>query len=263
MHTSTANIFRALRLVSSAGHPLGVTEVSRRLGLPISSAHRALATLERTGYVRRAPNSAFEPGPRVERLIVALLRNFALREASAPYLQQIATASGHTTSICVQVGWYSVRLASIRGEVSAVRRAGRLAGPILIHKDLGAWAVFAGLDESERGAFLSFVRRHKAAQLPQAKLALAQVSKARREWVISRRPKEGFYTVSFALRGAQNGMAAIAVEGFGADEPQSQLAKRVAEWAQLVQRLEALVRANPEKFAHPFAHIPRADIVFP
>ena len=46
INSSAVHVFEVLRLVARTDEPLGVSEISRRLGLPASTVYRALITLE-------------------------------------------------------------------------------------------------------------------------------------------------------------------------------------------------------------------------
>ena len=67
MHASAGHVFETLRLVTGAERPLGVAEVARALGLSMSTAHRALMTLQQAGYLRRSGDGPkFEAGRQAE-----------------------------------------------------------------------------------------------------------------------------------------------------------------------------------------------------
>ena len=79
-NSSSVHVFRVLELVARSEEPLTVTEVARDCGLPNSTAHRALATLEQVGYVRRAEGAArYASGLQLQQVRHALLRRWATR----------------------------------------------------------------------------------------------------------------------------------------------------------------------------------------
>ncbi len=53
-----------LEQLSTAGRPLGIADLSRRLGLSKGSAARFVATLVRRNYVFRYPETAKPPAPK-------------------------------------------------------------------------------------------------------------------------------------------------------------------------------------------------------
>jgi IclR family acetate operon transcriptional repressor len=279
VHASTANVFQVLRLVSGAEEPLGVTEIARRLRVPVSTVHRALTTLEHAGYLTRSAAAKFEVGARTERLVSGGFKRFAMREASLPYLQQLATASGETTTLCVRLGWYALRLVAVAGVANALPLRPRLGQPVLLHIDAGCRALTAGFDAGERADYLAFVRSRRPDRLAEARAACAGPEspqrpalppKDARGWVVTAQAGDAFQSLSFALRdGAGAAMAAVAVEGAGLLREGAGLSRggagdagRFAEWAHIVMRLERFLASQPELFRHPYAHIPANDIVF-
>lgn len=266
VHASTANVFLALRLVSQAEEPMGVAEISRRLGIPLSTAHRALATLERAGYLRRSAGAKLEIGPRAEKLVLGAFRRFPIREASLPYLRQLAIASGRSASLCVRIGWYSLRLVSIAGGGDVAPQAPRLGQPVLLHADPGARALLAALDEPARAAYLGFVASRKPRLLAEARGVCGELPERaahRRPWVATSHRRDALHTVSFPLRDAAGAaFAAVAVEGAGPHRTAAEDRKRIEDWSALVSRLEAFLAENPSLFRHPYAHIPPDDVAF-
>ena len=110
---ATEPVFRVLAAISAAPRPLGVSEIRRALGLPLSTAHRLLSSLEQAGYIERYQSSTrYVTGANARQLAHSFFSRFRIREACIPYLQQIAFACGETTSLAVPVGWQSVRIAS-------------------------------------------------------------------------------------------------------------------------------------------------------
>ena len=113
---SSRYIFEILRLVSTEKRPMSATEISRRLRLSTTTAHRGLQTLERAGYVARHQLSArYVLGGMSRRLLQSFFARFALHGFAIPYMRQLAIATGETASLFVRVGWYAVRIASVQG----------------------------------------------------------------------------------------------------------------------------------------------------
>ena len=57
INSSAAHVFEVLRFVAESPEPLAVTEISRRLSLPVSTVLRALMTLEEADYIQRYQNA--------------------------------------------------------------------------------------------------------------------------------------------------------------------------------------------------------------
>jgi DNA-binding IclR family transcriptional regulator len=92
--------------------------------VPVTTAARALNTLEAVGYAVRANGSAkFVLGKSGQRLAYAFMAQFPIRDLALPYLQQLTLLSGHSSSLFIRLGWYAVRIALITGTSSIVNVA--------------------------------------------------------------------------------------------------------------------------------------------
>jgi DNA-binding IclR family transcriptional regulator len=263
---SSRYIFAILRLVSTAERPLSATEISRSLDLSTTTAHRGLTTLERAGYVARHQLSArYVLGVTSRRLLHSLFARFALHGFAIPYMRQLAIATGETVSLFVQVGWYAVRIASVKGTKEIIH-----TGPVGEVRDLddgvAGRALLAFLPEAERERFLA--ARGRAPSAAGRRALDAELADIRASGVATEASaaQPGWAAVAFALRsGAGAGVAAgaIAIEG-----PVLKLGgrRRSAEWTELatsVAQMEALIRANPARFRNPYGHLDPAGIELP
>ena len=132
-------VFSVLRLAAAADAPLSVTEISRRLGVPVNKAYRAAVTLENAGYLRRITPIAVDLKSDRSRSnwCTRLFSSFTFAAAIAPYLRQIATSAEATTSLAVRIGWYAVTLALAESGSNVVSRARRLGRAALLDSDAG------------------------------------------------------------------------------------------------------------------------------
>src|SRR3954451_5436463 len=90
---------------SSARPLLGVSELSREVGLSRSTTHRYVATLTALGYLQQDPASRrYRLGPRVLDLGFAAINAMEVREIAAPHLQQLSDATGHTVNMAILDG---------------------------------------------------------------------------------------------------------------------------------------------------------------
>jgi len=74
----------------------GVTEVSRAVGIPKSSAHRLLATLTRRGLVERDQNGRYQPGVGLIALGLGVCDREPVVRVARPVLENEAQALGET-----------------------------------------------------------------------------------------------------------------------------------------------------------------------
>src|SRR5262249_57913292 len=104
MMSSAGRALRILERVGAAERPLGRPETGQALGIPAGTAFRGLDALERAGYLARFQASPkFVLGKSVAALRQSLLARFPIRDVTAPYLRQLAFASGETCSLTVRL----------------------------------------------------------------------------------------------------------------------------------------------------------------
>src|SRR5215831_4977813 len=113
---SASRALRILETVGAAERPLGPTEIGQSLGIAAGTAFRGLDALERAGFLARFQASPkFVLGKSVAALRQSLLARFPIRDVTAPYLRQLAFASGETCSLTVRLGWHGLRIAAAPG----------------------------------------------------------------------------------------------------------------------------------------------------
>lgn len=99
---------RGLAILSSfaSARPLlGVSDLSREVGLSRSTTHRYVATLAALGYLQQdAETRKYRLGPRVLDLGFSAINSMELRHISAPHLQELSDATGHTVNMAVLDG---------------------------------------------------------------------------------------------------------------------------------------------------------------
>jgi IclR family pca regulon transcriptional regulator len=96
---------RGLAILSSfrTGRSLiGVSELSRELGLGRSTTHRYVATLARLGYLQQdEPSRRYRLGMRVLDLGFSALNSLELRDIAEPHLQKLSDETGHTVNMAI------------------------------------------------------------------------------------------------------------------------------------------------------------------
>jgi DNA-binding IclR family transcriptional regulator len=247
MSSSASRALRILEAVGAAERPLGATEIGRALGLSAGTVFRGLDALERAGYLARFQASPrFVLGKSVAALRQNLLARFPIRDVCAPYLRQLAFASGETCSLTVRLGWHGLRIAAAPGtnEVTS-------APPLGAVRPLGEG--FAGR------AILAFLAVDAPAARQPAPV-LAEIRKrgfAVEETAFAR----GRAAVAFPVRRDGQAIAAIAIEGPVVDLARPAAHDDLPRWREIVYSLERLAHARPALFAGPFDHLDPDDIV--
>lgn len=260
-NSSSRNIFEVLRFVSEARQPASVTDVARALRLATTTAHRALATLEEGQYVSRYQGAPrFVLGPMVQGLFEAFFARFGLRDLAMPYMRTLALLTGETVSLMVPVGWYSVRIALVRG-MKEVIHTGPLGEVRRLSEGLASRAILSTFDEEQVAGILAAdpARRSERARA-EVRAGLASV-RTRGYAAAEAGLRSGYGAVAVPLRGNEPAaIGALALEGPVIKlRPESPLP---IEWLRLFAEIETQVRANPQRFRNHYAHLPARDISF-
>jgi len=102
------SLVRGLAILSSfqSAQPLlGVSDLSRAVGLSRSTTHRYVATLAGLGYLQQdAETRKYRLGPRVLDLGFSAINSMELRHISAPHLKALSDSTGHTVNMAVLDG---------------------------------------------------------------------------------------------------------------------------------------------------------------
>lgn len=244
INSSAIHVFEVLRLIARTDESLGVSEISRRLGLPASTVYRALITLEESGYIARDRNMPrYILGQMPQLLNRGLVHRFKLHAASRPHLRVIAERTGETASLIVRLGWYGLRLAGIYGNHDIYHRD-RLGEVMPLHMNAAGLAILAFLRDAEQEAYRAFAERQRATGAWDKAVADAQAT--------------GFADTgqgaAFPVRNpAGEVLASIAISA--GDDRSKQVGLEVRDL------LEADIAKSPASFDSPFAHIPADRIV--
>jgi DNA-binding IclR family transcriptional regulator len=246
MSSSAARALRILETVGAAERPLGATEVGRAVGISAGTAFRGLDALERAGYLARFQASPkFVLGKRVAALRQSLLARFPIRDVTAPYLRQLAFASGETVSLTVRLGWQALRIAAAPGTNEVTSSA-----PLGAVRPLGEGC--AGR------AILAFL----PPDAPEAKPLARELASIRRRGFATEATAfaRGRAAIAFPLRRAGQAIAAIAIEGPVVDLKDPAAHDELPRWREIVGSVERLAQTRPALFAGPFDHLDPDDI---
>lgn len=126
---------KALALLTELGeHPHGAaaSELSRRLGFPLSTAHRLLGALVRDGYAGFDESTKrYTVGLRVFSLAQGILRTHGLTALARPILEQVSMTTREATLLAVRDGNRQLYMVSMSGpqQVQVVGEPGK-HGPL-------------------------------------------------------------------------------------------------------------------------------------
>lgn len=157
---TTRYALKVLGVLCRAHEPVSIAETARQLGLNTSVAHRALATLEATGFAERISYaSKYRAGQKTSILVSAFLEGYGIREPAVPTLRQLVLDTDEEAELFVRLGWYSVRLVSVeppRRDVP-VRYIGMTAP---LHVSMPGKALLAAMPSSRIDRYFDFLSAH-------------------------------------------------------------------------------------------------------
>lgn len=82
---------------------IGVTELSKQLGVNKSSAYRLLVTLEDSGYVEQiAENGKYTLGLKLCKFQEKLLNTYDIRTISHPFLEELTSVTGESSGLSIR-----------------------------------------------------------------------------------------------------------------------------------------------------------------
>ena len=123
--TLNSSLLKALDLLTvfTAAEPrLPLTEISRRLGLPKSTTHRILATLQARGFIERLDNEDYALGMSLIALGQAVRVNVEVRDRAAPVARALAEQSQESVYVAVREGDHILYIYAIETSKRLVAR---------------------------------------------------------------------------------------------------------------------------------------------
>ena len=131
-----ATVERAVALLGALAESprdMGTNELSRLTGINASSVSRVLATLVRSDFVRKVPDSGrYRLGLRLVQLGNAALARVDLREAARPHLLALARATGETATLSIP-GEHTTMTVDYVQSQSSVRSVAEIGRPSVPH----------------------------------------------------------------------------------------------------------------------------------
>jgi len=225
---------------------LGVTDLSRRLGIAKSSVHRILKTLCSKGYVQQVQETkCYRLGIRLHELGEVVASRSQLRGLALPLLESLRAQTGETVHLAVPEGgqmFYVERLESYHG----LRFSARVARVRPIHLTSSGKAVAAFNDAVAAAAISQGFERRTPRTIRTAEQFLRCLAETRkRGYAYSIEEDEpGLASVAAPVLD-RDGIARAAISVAGpmarvSGEHTAQMARRVLSAASQLTSLEAL-----------------------
>lgn len=124
--TVTARVLAVLDAFTAEAPELSLTDLARRAGLPLSTAHRLVGELAAWGALERDEDGRYRVGLRLWEVGALAPRSLGLRESAMPFLSDLHEVTGENVQLAVLDGTevvYVERLVG-RGTVGVVTRVG-------------------------------------------------------------------------------------------------------------------------------------------
>lgn len=138
--------FGVIEQLSDGATSLG--DVSRRMGLPKSSAYRLLTTLVELGVVERADNDDYRLTPRLFEYGIKALGSMDLVTLSRPFMHTLRDTTGETVHLAVRSGIHAVYLQKVNSS-HALRMDSRIGYQAQLYNTSLGKVLLAWLDPEE------------------------------------------------------------------------------------------------------------------
>ena len=128
---------------------LTLTEISKRIQLPKSTAHRMLEAMECHGLIVREPHGlGYQLGYQLIRWGTLALTNLDLRNTALPVLQSLCTATNESAVLSARYGYFAMWIEMVESK-QPVRLAIRVGEPLHLHAGASAKVLWAFLPDAE------------------------------------------------------------------------------------------------------------------
>jgi DNA-binding IclR family transcriptional regulator len=128
----TARAFGVLQAFTPASPVLTLSEIARRAGLPLTTAHRLAAELRAAGALERDADGTYRVGLRLWEIASLAPRGVPLREAALPFLEDLYEVTHENAQLGVREGRDVVYIERIAGR-RAVGVLTRVGGRFPLH----------------------------------------------------------------------------------------------------------------------------------
>jgi DNA-binding IclR family transcriptional regulator len=215
------SVVRALRLIDTLGQSrgeVGIAELSKRVGLHVSTVHRLLTTLVQQGFCRQNPETGrYALGAKLFQLGEVCLGQMDLRELARSFLARLSRETGETANLVVLDGREALYLDKVESPQN-LRIFSRIGHRAPLYCTAVGKVLLAYRPATERrsllgtGAFKPFTR-HTVTSPARLRRELEEVG--RQGYALDREEcEEGAYCLAVPVRNAQGRIeAALSVSG--------------------------------------------------
>ncbi len=238
--------FDLLELLAETEDRISLQEVSERLQLPKSTAHRLLATLVKRGYARRdARTRTYSLGLKLFTLQALSTREHRLVSTARPYLRELADRTGFTAHMAIlledEVGYVDQMVSRM---ASGLQIASGPTAPLYC-SSLGK-VLLAHLASDELDSILKkLVLRHRTENTitdPEALRSELDVTRARGYGLDNEENTLGVRCVGAPIRGADGEVvAAVSTTGIAAYMSDDRLPEFIEATRDAAEKISAAI----------------------
>lgn len=172
--TALARGLELLRCFEPQERYLGITELSRRTGIPKPTVSRLAGTLAKLGYLDYSqPEGKYRLGSGVLSLGYSMLTNLDARQVARPLMQELANRTQASVSIGVRDRLSMVYVETIRGSSPITLQRG-IGTRLPIATTAMGRAYLAALPEAERNLLMDQIRLRSEQDWPRIKAGIEQ-----------------------------------------------------------------------------------------
>ncbi|MDR5695830.1 MAG: IclR family transcriptional regulator [Armatimonadota bacterium] len=138
-----------LEALAESERPMGLVELSTRVGLHVSTVHRLLSTMSRRRFVTQDPESGrYRLGMRAFEVGSAAIQQVELREVARPYLRWLMEETQETANLAVLIDGEVVYIDQVESQ-NLVRMFTRVGRRVPAHCTGVGKILLAGLSDDE------------------------------------------------------------------------------------------------------------------
>lgn len=117
---SVENALNLMEVLAEEDSELGVSELSRKLGLGKSTTHRLLMTLESRGFIEQNQTTGkYKLGIKIMQISASVMRQFNIIKICKPYLQDLSHLTGEAAHLCLYSNGEIIFVDKINGKNSS------------------------------------------------------------------------------------------------------------------------------------------------
>ncbi|WP_258359270.1 IclR family transcriptional regulator [Moorella sulfitireducens] len=146
---SVEKSIKILETLAMTTEGIGLSDLSRRLGLNKSTVYRMLTTLKAYGYVDQEPTTGkYILGLKILELSSGLLERLDVRTVAHPYLKELAARSQEVAHMVVRDGNEAVYIDKVEGN-RTIRMYSQIGRRVALHSTAVGKAILAFLPSEE------------------------------------------------------------------------------------------------------------------